>query len=154
MGCVNRSSKEFKQLAQTNNVDANTLELITHKYWLERGSEDLFPTDLYIQAQLGNTQYQEPGQSVRELWQKQYSHPQEYSSLEQLQIAHREAMKFFPQSALVHYKDAKGNFVLSVKQPVESANYDKDNFFNEENIKTYLENLTQSILHSPSILSR
>ena len=33
MGCVNRSSKEFKNLSTRNNVDSNTLELITHKYW-------------------------------------------------------------------------------------------------------------------------
>ena len=35
MGCVNKSSKEFKDLAARNNLADNTLELITHKYWLE-----------------------------------------------------------------------------------------------------------------------
>lgn len=131
MGCVNKSSKEFKDLAARNNLANNTLELITHKYWLETGNETLFPTDVYIQAQLGNTQYQESGKSVRELWRKMYSTPQEFKSLSELQAARKEASRFFPQSAIVHYKNAMNNYVLSVKRPVEQANYDKDDFFNE-----------------------
>ena len=131
MGCVNRSSKEFKNLSARNNVDSNTLELITHKYWLEAGNETLFPTDVYIQAQLGNTNYQESGKSVRKLWEMRYNAPQEFKSLRELQIARKEASNFFPQSAIVHYRNAKGNYVLSVKRPVETVNYDKDNFFEE-----------------------
>jgi exodeoxyribonuclease-5 len=131
MGCVNKSSKEFKDLAARNNLADNTLELITHKYWLETGNETLFPTDVYIQTQLGNTQYQESGKSVRELWEKMYSTPQEFHSLSELQAARKEASRFFPQSAIVHYRNAMGNYVLSVKRPVEQANYDKDDFFNE-----------------------
>ena len=131
MGCVNRSSKEFKNLFTRNNVDSNTLELITHKYWLEAGNETLFPTDIYIQAQLGNTHYQESGKSVRKLWEMRYNTPQEFKSLRELQVARKEASNFFPQSAIVHYRNAKGNYVLSVKRPVETVNYDKDNFFEE-----------------------
>ncbi len=131
MGCVNKSSKEFKALAARNNLADNTLELITHKYWLETGNETLFPTDVYIQAQLGNTSYQESGKSVRELWHKMYSTPQEFNSLSRLTAARKMASRFFPQSAIVHYRNAKGNYMLSVKRPVEQANYDKDDFFNE-----------------------
>lgn len=131
MGCVNRSSKEFKNLSTRNNVDSNTLELITHKYWLEAGNETLFPTDVYIQAQLGNTHYQESGKSVRKLWEMRYNAPQEFKSLRELQVARKEASNFFPQSAIIHYKNAKGNYVLSVKRPVETVNYDKDSFFEE-----------------------
>lgn len=131
MGCVNRSSKEFKNLSTRNNVNSNTLELITHKYWLEAGNETLFPTDVYIQAQLGNTHYQESGKSVRKLWEMRYNAPQEFKSLRELQVARKEASNFFPQSAIVHYRNAKGNYVLSVKRPVETVNYDKDNFFEE-----------------------
>lgn len=131
MGCVNRSSKEFKNLFTRNNVDSNTLELITHKYWLEAGNETLFPTDVYIQTQLGNTHYQESSKSVRKLWEMRYNAPQEFKSLRELQVARKEASNFFPQSAIVHYRNAKGNYVLSVKRPMETVNYDKDNFFEE-----------------------
>lgn len=131
MGCVNRSSKEFKNLSTRNNVDSNTLELITHKYWLEAGNETLFPTDVYILAQLGNTHYQESGKSVRKLWEMRYNALQEFKSLRELQVARKEASNFFPQSAIVHYRNTKGNYVLSVKRPVETVNYDKDNFFEE-----------------------
>lgn len=131
MGCVNISSKEFKNLSTRNNVNSNILELITHKYWLETGNETLFPTDVYIQAQLGNTHYQESGKSVRKLWEMRYNTPQEFRSLRELQVARKDAANFFPQSAIVHYRNAKGNYVLSVMRPVEQANYDKEDFFDE-----------------------
>lgn len=131
MGCVNKNSKEFKSLAARHNLADNTLELITHKYWLETGNETLFPTDVYIQAQLGNTHYQESGQSVRELWQRMYNSPKKFHSLSELQYARKGASRFFPQSAIVHYRNAKGNYVLSVKRPVEKADYSKDDFFDE-----------------------
>lgn len=132
MGCVNKASKEFKDLAARHDVAENALELITHKYWLETGNETLFPTDVYIQAQLGNTFYKESGKNVRMLWDKAYSSPKEFTSMGELQVAYREAEKYFPKSALVHYQNAKGNYVLSVKKPVESVNYTKDDFFNDE----------------------
>ena len=131
MGCVNKSSKEFKNLAARNNVADNTLELITHKYWIESGNETLFPTDVYIQAQLGNGNYQESGKAVREIWNREYSSPIELSSKEALELAKRRAAKFFPKSVIYSYKNAKGNFVLSVKRPVEKADYSKDDFFKE-----------------------
>lgn len=131
MGCVNKSSKEFKNLAARNNVVDNTLELITHKYWIESGNETLFPTDVYIQAQLGNGNYQESGKAVREIWNREYSSPIELTSKEALKLAKRRAAKFFPKSAIYSYKNAKGNFILSVKRPVEKADYSKDDFFKE-----------------------
>lgn len=73
MSCVNRSSKDFKALAARNNVTINTLELFTHKYWRETGNETKLPTDVYIQAQLGNGHYLEKGPNVRKLWNLRYN---------------------------------------------------------------------------------
>ena len=134
MGCVNIKSKEFKDLATRNNLDTNLLELIIHKYWLETGSEENFPSDEYIQKELGNTQYEEPLESVRDLWKREYSTPREYRSFEELQAAQEKAAGFFPASAIVYYKNAKGNYVLSIKQPVEETNKNSlDNLISEEN---------------------
>lgn len=85
MNCVNKSSKEFKSLAAKNNVSDNTLELIVHKYWKETGSEELFPSDSYIQAQLGAISYEEPVKAVKELWQKEYSGVSTYNTFDDLQ---------------------------------------------------------------------
>lgn len=122
MGCVNKASKEFKDLAAKHNLSSNALELITHKYWLQTGNETLFPTDVYIQAQLGNTSYKEEGKSIRKLWELKYNTPLEYYNMQDLQKAKAEALQYFPGSAVVSYKNAKGNYTLSVKRPVEKAN--------------------------------
>mgnify|MGYP002520688144 CR=1 FL=1 len=132
MGCVNKSSKEFKDLAAKHNLDSNALELITHKYWLQTGNETLFPTDIYIQHQLGNTLYQESSKAVRKLWEMKYSTPTEYSTRDSLQEAKSIALQYFPEEAVVSYKNAKGNFVLSIKKPVEKINRDKANYFRKE----------------------
>lgn len=118
MNCVNKNSKEFKFLARKFDLDANTLELIVHQYQAEVHSEEDFPSDLFIQEYLGNTQYVEKGKSIRALWKKEYASPKEFLTLEQLETAKTEALKFFPSEAIVCYKNHKGNFILNVKEPV------------------------------------
>jgi len=118
MNCVNKSSKEFKSLAAKHNVSDNTLELIVHKYWKETGSEELFPSDSYIQAQLGAIPYEEPVIVARELWQKEYSGVSTYNTFDDLQKAMTEASKYFPAEAIVYYKNADGKYSLLIKKPV------------------------------------
>jgi exodeoxyribonuclease-5 len=118
MNCVNKSSKEFKSLAAKHNVSDNTLELIVHKYWKETGSEELFPSDSYIQAQLGAIPYEEPVIVARELWQKEYSGVSTYNTFDDLQKAMTEASKYFPAEAIVYYKNADGKYSLTIKKPV------------------------------------
>ena len=130
MGCVNKSSKEFKDLIAKHNVDGNQLELIVHKYWLETGNETLFPTDIYIQKELGEDSYAEPSKNVRKLWGLRYSTSKEYRTLSDAERAYKEAVKFFPASAIHYYRNAKGNFTFKVQKPVEHLN-SKDDFFKD-----------------------
>lgn len=120
MNCVNKSSKEFKSLASRNNISDNALELIVHKYWREKGNENYFPSDSYVQAQLGAIPYEETGKSVKKLWNKKYSSPQFYDTFEKLQSAIVEAQRYFPNEAIVHYQNADGKYVLAIRQPVRS----------------------------------
>ena len=130
MGCVNKSSKEFKNLITKHNVDGNQLELIVHKYWLETGNETLFPTDIYIQKELGDDSYAEPSKNVRKLWGLRYSTSREYRTLSDAERAYKEAVKFFPASAIRYYRNAKGNFTFKVQKPVEYLD-SKDAFFKD-----------------------
>lgn len=118
MACVNKSSKEFKAIAAKHNISGNTLELITHKYWMQQGKEEGYPSDLYIQCQLGNIKYKEPIKEVRDLWNSRYSTPHTYSTIEELQAARTEALRFFPAQAINSHQDAKGSYVMTVRQPV------------------------------------
>ena len=122
MNCVNKSSKEFKSLASRNNVSDNALELIVHKYWREKGNENYFPSDSYVQAQLGAIPYEETGKSVKKLWNKKYSSPQSYDTFEKLQSAIVEAQRYFPNEAIVHYQNADGTYSLTIKKPVDKLN--------------------------------
>ena len=134
MGCVNIKSKEFKYLAERYNVSIGQLELITHKYWMETGTEDYFPSDVYIQYQLGKSQYIEQSDTVRKLWDKNFSTSKEYDTLSQVQEAQQEAAKYFPESAIVYYKNAKNKFTLTVKEPVKSISIKIEDYLNKESI--------------------
>ena len=119
MRCVNTSSKWFKNLAEHYNVSSNQLEQITHKYWEETGSEEEFPTAVYIQAQLGKNPYVENSKVIRELWEKNYSKPQIFTNKEEYEAARQRASKVFPEEALVTYINNKDNFVLVVRKPMD-----------------------------------
>lgn len=119
MGCVNRTSKEFKNLTQMNNVSSSTMELIVHKYWQETGNEGDFPPSLYIQSQLGSTQYVESSENVRNIYNERYTELLVYNTMEELETARQEALKFFPEKAVVWYKDTNDKYTLSVKEPVD-----------------------------------
>ena len=124
MGCVNKATKEFKQLAEKHNISSNRLELIVHKYWEETGNEEVFPSSLYIQAELGGTRYKESGAAVRKLWDKEYRNPKEFDNVEDVQKAAKEAEKYFPASAVVFYEANNGKYILKVRQPVAKLTYD------------------------------
>ena len=119
MVCVDKNSPEFMRLARKMNLDSNILEQIIHKYYRESGQEDVFPSDIYINAQLGNTEYEESMPTVRSFWQASYQEPKVFSNEEESNIAWVQATNYFPKDAIVRYKDADGNFVLRVKKPVE-----------------------------------
>lgn len=147
----NGKAAQFKDLASRHNLDSATLEVLVHKYWLETGNETLFPTDVYVQAQMGNVQYEESGKNVRKLWKRDYSHPLEFSSMKTLSPALKRAERFFPKYAINYYKNAKGNFVLSIKKPVAKVSHNKDAFFEEydnagstKNIKTIDLDITEN----------
>lgn len=119
MVCVDKKSPEFLRLARRMNLDANILEQIIHKYYRESGQEELFPTDVYVNAQLGRTQYKEAMPTVRQFWENAYSQPKTFSSEGEYKRAWVQAINYFPKEAIVNYKDANGNFILAVRRPVE-----------------------------------
>lgn len=122
MNCVNKSSKEFKSLASRHGVSDNTLELIVHKYWKQKGSEDSFPSDSYIQAQLGAIPYEESAKFVPKLWRQSYSGINTYKSFDSLKVAINNALQAFPAEAIVYYQNADGSYSMVIRQPVANLN--------------------------------
>ena len=124
--CVIKN-KDFYSLAEEHGVDGNELELIVHKYWNELGREDSFPPSSYINEQLGiGKSYDESGENVRKLWDRDYSRPLKFKSEFELNGAVQKAKTFFPADAITTYKDNKGNFILRVAEPVVSSSVDRE----------------------------
>lgn len=118
--CVNKLSKEFKGLCSKFNVSPNTMELIIHKYWDERHSDRFYPSDAYIDAQLGNSPYKETLDAVIRVWNQKYTKPQVFKSSHDFIKARNEALRIFPNDALVSYRDSNKNFVFRIRKPVKN----------------------------------
>lgn len=118
--CVNKLSKEFKGLCSKFNVSPNTMELIIHKYWDERHNDRFYPSDAYIDAQLGNSPYKETLDAVIRVWNQKYTKPQVFKSSHDFIKARNEALKIFPNDALVSYRDSNKNFVFRIRKPVKN----------------------------------
>lgn len=118
--CVNKLSKEFKGLCSKFNVSPNTMELIIHKYWDERHSDRFYPSDAYIDAQLGNFPYKETLDAVIRVWNQKYTKPQVFKSSHDFIKARNEALRIFPNDALVSYRDSNKNFVFRIRKPVKN----------------------------------
>lgn len=118
--CVVKN-KAFYFLAEEHEVDGNELELIVHKYWNEVGKEDSFPPSSYINEQLGiNKTYEETGENVKKLWEREYNRPLQLKSQYELNSAVKKAKTFFPADAITTYKDNKGNFIMRVARPINT----------------------------------
>lgn len=118
--CVNKLSKEFKGLCSKFNVSPNTMELIIHKYWDERHNDRFYPSDAYIDAQLGNSPYKETLDAVIRVWNQKYTKPQVFKSSHDFIKARNEALRIFPNDALVSYRDSNKNFVFRIRKPVKN----------------------------------
>ena len=116
--CANIGKSTLKALTEKYGISESTLKTIIHKYWIQNGTEDFFPSDIYINAELGKGQYLETSNAVREVWEKHYNKPQILES-EELKVAKETAFKYFPKSAVQVYEDNNGKYVLVVKEPVK-----------------------------------
>lgn len=128
--CVNKLSKEFKGLCSKFNVSPNTMELLIHQYWIEKGSEDDFPTRAYLNAKLGYAPYEEHINSVIKVWDKLYSHPITFDNRAKAFKAKNNALKVFPPKAVNLHLDAKGNYILVIKKPVKDLKAAVNNVIN------------------------
>lgn len=119
MLCINKDSKEFKYLANRFKVSTDSLAEIIYKYYEEIGSSDNFPSDTYIQAQLGNRKFVSNSPLERTLWEKDYKTPKYFSSSSEWEAAKTKAKSFFPDSAIHSYENIDGYYVLRIEEPVE-----------------------------------
>jgi hypothetical protein len=76
---------------------------------------------MYIQGQLGKGQYEEHSDNVINLWKKNYSQSQEFTSKTKAEAAYSNALRFFPSSAVVLHKNFVNNYILTVKKPVNNV---------------------------------
>ena len=83
--CINPKSKDFINLSKKLNISPANLEDIIHKYQYDNDTDE-YPSDDYIRAALEGTRT-EMSQSQVDLWERDYSTPKKFKTLQELNKA-------------------------------------------------------------------
>ena len=110
--CINPKSKDFLNISKRLNISPANLEDIIHKYQYENDTDE-YPSDDYIKAALEGTRTT-MSQEQADLWERYYQKPKRFKTLQELNRAKQNALKFFRKEAISEYVDADGNYVLKV----------------------------------------
>ena len=110
--CINPKSKDFLNISKRLNISPANLEDIIHKYQYENDTDE-YPSDDYIKAALEGTRTT-MSQEQADLWERYYQKPKRFKTLQELNRAKQNALKFFRKEAISEYIDADGNYVLKV----------------------------------------
>ena len=141
MNCVNKKSKEFKKLVADYNVSENTMELLIHKYWREKRSEEDFPTRAYLNAHLGLIPYEETVDNVIKIWDKMYAHPITFKKRNDTYKAKKNALRLFPPQAVLLRLNDKGEYILTIRKPVKNLKAELDKIVGNGSFSTMSLNL-------------
>ena len=141
MNCVNKKSKEFKKLVADYNVSENTMELLIHKYWREKRSEEDFPTRAYLNAHLGLIPYEETVDNVIKVWDKMYAHPITFKKRNDAYKAKKNALRLFPPQAVLLRLNDKGEYILTIRKPVKNLKAELDKIVGNGSFSTMSLNL-------------
>lgn len=115
--CVNTKSPQFKETASRLGISEGQLELIAHKYGNREGTYGQFPSDNYIVAQMLGTPELNADESVVKLWNTEYQQAQVFDSVEELEKARAEALKYFDESSVRVTTLQNGKMMLNVAEP-------------------------------------
>ena len=121
--CINPKSKDFLNISKRLNISPANLEDIIHKYQYENDTDE-YPSDDYIKAALEGTRTT-MSQEQADLWERYYQKPKRFKTLQDLNRAKQNALKFFRKEAISEYVDADDNYVLKVAAPI-NKNYEKE----------------------------
>lgn len=115
MKCVNTNSEEFKSLLSEVNVSPATLELIIHKIQNTENS-DRFPSAKEVNQLLQPKSF-EGNDNMTEIWNKQYSSPINFSTMETAKDAYNKAVKIFGEESVSIIEKKNGTYDLIVGSP-------------------------------------
>lgn len=115
--CVNTKSPQFKETASRLGISEGQLELIAHKYGNQEGTYGQFPSDNYIVAQMLGTPELNADESIVRLWNTEYQQAQVFDSVEELEKARAEALKYFDESSVRVTTLQSGKMMLNVAEP-------------------------------------
>ena len=118
--CVNIKSQEFKDCCGRLNVSAASLEPIIHEYINIEGNEESFPSDAYIEEKLHGKAVAVTSEAQIQLWEKQFSIPQVFTSIEEAKNYYNKANKFFPKESIGFKETLDGEYEVRVVKPFKS----------------------------------
>lgn len=117
--CVNIKCQEFKTLAKDTNVSETELELLVHKYQ-ELNNTDTFPTKEWVDKEIQGP-LSKYTTDQKALYDKLYSKPITFDSVDAAEEAFEEAKTCFPTGSVHLITNAEGKRELRVNPPKQET---------------------------------
>lgn len=112
--CIDSNSPLFKETAKRLGVSEFELEQIAYKYGNQEGTFGKFPSDEVIKASLNGVPNYNASKAQAKLWKLRYSTPREFDTIEELNEAKQEALRYFNDESVRFFLNSDGKYELRV----------------------------------------
>ena len=114
VACVNTNSPVFKNKAKELGISEGQLENILHEYNNSSMLQNQFTEDQYIESKLNGLPNTQASDIMVEAWEKVYSEPKTFDSIEDFNRAKIQAISIFGEQSVGHRETVDDKHVLIV----------------------------------------
>lgn len=115
-----KSSQQFKDLQAKYDLHESELDNIMHEWINIEGNEETFPSDAFIQERINGTPLVNASQDQIELWQRDYSTPQTFDTVEEANRFKLEASRYFGDESIKVLKSNNDKYRVIVVEPTNT----------------------------------
>ena len=112
--CIDSNSPLFKETAKRLGVSEFELEQIAYKYGNQEGTFGEFPSDEYIKSNLDGVPNYNASEAQAKLWKLRYATPREFDTIEELNEAKQDALRYFNEDSVRYFLNSDGKYELRV----------------------------------------
>ena len=126
VACVDTNSPVFKNKAKELGISEGQLENILHEYNNSSILQSQFTEDQYIESKLNGLPNTQASDIMVEAWEKAYSEPKTFDSIEDFNRAKIQAISIFGEQSVGHRETLDGKHTLTVAEPFNQEAYQEE----------------------------
>ncbi len=119
-GCVDKGSKEYKELCSRFNTSLSHMEIIFHSWW-KTHDDGSWPSDDFIKGKLYGERVEMSDRSIYVAEENGYFNSKEFSDRKEAESYYRRLAGLYPKRAIGSYTNSGGKVVIVLSKPIISS---------------------------------